>query len=326
MIFLLGLGLPIAYLAVLIARLVRRQPKGIALSVLFCAASVAAGIWAIDQSRSSTAGIGFLGIPLLGALGGFLGLAFGRYRSSTEPARRFGAFAALAGALFLNAFNIEQGLQTKTKNRVRDDRQAAYSAEIARDREMIAAGLKKNPGRERAWLDSSIRTRMKDDAFLLAALPNDSISPELLDTLANSPGLGIALEAVRNRNTRAATLERVYRTKSYPDYFFQALAAHQHTPSNVLLELYRRPRTIMNLDIWFAGNPSAPKEILGDIARTAKDRSVIGALLENPSLDCGILTQVAVNLMKEQNRDADNPNVMRLNELLPAVCHNTTPS
>jgi hypothetical protein len=209
---------------------------------------------------------------------------------------------------------------------VRDDRQAAYSAEIARDRATIAAALKANPGRERAWLDSAVRTRMKDDAFLLAALPNDSISPELLDTLANSPGLGIALEAVRNRNARAETLERVYRTKSYPDYFFQALAAHQHTPTNVLLELYHRPRTIMNLDIWFAGNPSSPKEILGDIARTAKDRSVIAALLENPSLDCGTLTQLAVNLMKGQNRDADNPNVMRLNELLPTVCKNTTPA
>lgn len=324
MIFLIGLGLPIAYLAVLIALLVRRQPKGIALSVLFCAASVAAGIWAIDQSRSSTAGIGFLGIPLLGALGGFLGLAFGRYRSSPEPARRVGAWAGLAVGVLVVALNIREGVQTKSKNQVRDDRQAAYSAEIARDREMIAAALKENPGRERAWLDSSIRTRIKDDAFLLAALPNDSMSPELLDSLANSPGLGIALEAVRNPNTRAETLERVYRTKSYPDYFFQALAAHRHTPPNVLLELYRRPGMMTGLAIWFAGNPASPKEILGDIARTATDRSVIGALLENSALDCGTLTQLAVNLMKEQNRDADNPNVMRLNERLPTVCRNTT--
>ena len=265
-------------------------------------------------------------LALLGALGGFLGLAFGRYRSSAQPGHRLGAWAALAGVLVLVAFNISQGFQTKSKNQVRDDQQAAFSAEIARDREMISAGLKENPGRERAWLDSSIRARMNDGAFLLAALPNDSISPEILDTLANSPGLNIALEAVRNPNTRAETLERVYRTKSYPDYFFQALAAHRHTPPSLLLEMYRRPRTIMNLDIWFAGNPAAPKEILGDIARTANDRNVIGALLENPSLDCGTLTQLAVNLMKGQNHDADNPNVMRLNERLPTICRNTTPA
>ncbi|MEA2763789.1 MAG: hypothetical protein QOK07_193 [Gemmatimonadaceae bacterium] len=325
MIFLLGLvGVPIAYLVVLITLLVRRQPRGVALSVLLGAASVATGIWAITQSRSSTAGIGFLGIPLLGALGGFLGLAFGRYRPSDQPSRRLGAWAALAGALLLVAFNISQGLHAKAGNRVKDDKQAAYSAKIASDRESIAAGLKENPGRERAWLDSAIRARMKDDTFVFAALANDSVSPDLLDSLANSPGLGIALEAVRNRSTRAATLERVYRKKSYPDYFFQALAAHQNTPSNVMLELYHRPRTIMNLDIWFAGNPSSPKEILGDIARTATDRNVIGALLENPALDCSTLSQLAVNLMKQQNHDADNPSVMRLNERLPAVCHNTT--
>ena len=326
MIFLLGLGVPIAYLVVLITLLVRRDARGVALSVLLCVASIATGIWAIDQSRSSTAGIAYLALPLLGAVGGFPGLAFGRYRSSAEPARRLLAWTGLAVALLVVAFNINDGLKTKTKNRVRDDRQAAYSAEISRDRDTIAAALKANPGRERAWLDSAIRVRMKDDAFLLAALPNDSISPELLDTLANSPGLGIALEAVRNRNTRGETLERVYRTKSFPDYFYQALAAHHHTPPNVLLELYRHPGMMTGLAIWFAGNPSTPKEILGDIARTASDRSVIGALLENPALDCGTLSELAVNLMKRQNRDAENPNVMRLNERLPTICRNTTPS
>ena len=31
-----------------------------------------------------------------------------------------------------------------------------------------------------------------------------------------------------------------------------------------------------------------------------------------------------MNLMKDQNRDADNVNVARLNELLPSKCPNTT--
>jgi len=318
--FLALLGLPIAYLVVLVMLLVRREPRGVALSVLFGAAVVMSAIWAIDQSRSSTAGIAFLGLPMLGALGGLLGLAFGRYRTSTDRSRRIGAWLGLAGALLLVAFNIAQGKQEKSKNKGRDETQAAFRAEISRDRDTIAAALKQNPGRERAWLDSSIRTRMTDRAFLLAALPNDSVSPEILDTLANSPDLNIALEVVRNANTRPETLEHVYRTKSYPDYFFQALAAHRHTPPNVLLELYHRPQTIMGLDIWFAGNPATPKVILNEISRTATDRSVIGALLENPSVECGMLTQLAVTLMKRQNRDADNPNVARLSELTPTVC------
>jgi len=318
--FLALLGLPIAYLVVLVMLLLRKEPRGIWLSLSFAAAAAMTGMWAIEQSRSSTAGIAILGLPMLGALGGFLGLAFGRYRTSADNSRRIGAWLGLAGALLLVAFNIAQGMQEKSKNKGRDKTQAAFSAEISRDRDSIATALKRNPGRERAWLDSSIRTRLTDRAFLLAALPNDSVSPEILDTLANSPDLNIALEAVRNPNTRPETLEHVYRTKSYPDYFFQALAAHHHTPPNVLLELYRRPRTITMLDIWFAGNPSTPHEVLDQISRTATDRSIIGALLENRSLDCGMLTHVAVTLMKRQNRDADNPNVARLSELTPTVC------
>ena len=321
MIFLLELlGVPIAYLVALVSLLVRRDPRGLGSSLTFFALAVITGGWAITQSRSSTAGIGFLGIPLMGSLAGFLGLAYGRYSPSAEPSHRFGAWIGFAGGVLLVTFNIAQGKQERSKNRGRDEAQAAFHAEISRDRDSIATALKQNPGRERAWLDSSIRTRMTDRAFLLAALPNDSVSPDLLDTLANSPDLSIALEAVRNPNTQPETLEHVYRTKSYPDYFFQTVAAHPHTPPNVLLELYHRPQTITGLDIWFAGNPATPKVILNEIARSATDRSVIAALLENPSLDCGMLTQLAVTLMKRQNRDADNPNVARLAELTPTLC------
>jgi len=321
-IFLLALlAVPCAYLvAILRLVIIKRDGSGLGLSLFFFSASVATGVWAILQSRSSTAGIGFLGIPLLGGLAGFLGLAFGRWRTESEPAKKFVAWLGLAGALLLVSFNIAQGAQTRAKNRLRDDKQAEFSAAVGHTRDSIAAALKQNPGRERAWLDSSIRARMNDRAFLLAALPNDSISPTILDTLANSDDLGIALEAVRNPNTTGETLARVYHTKTYPDYFFQALAAHHNTPPDVLRELYRRPRTITGLDIWFAGNPSTPKEILSEIARTTSERHVANALLNNTALDCPILTQLAANLMKRQNRDADNPEVARVTELVPVLC------
>ena len=322
--FLAIFGLPLVYLAVLITALARKDPRGLGLSLFFFAASIASGAWAILQSRSSTAGIAFIAIPFLGALAGFLGLAFGRYRASTEPVRKAGAWLGLLGALLLVSFNIAQGAQTRAKYRVRDHKQAEFSAEVARDRDSIATALKQNPGRERVFLDSSIRTRMNDRAFLLAALPNDSISPEILDTLANSNDLGIALEAVRNPNATGETLGRVYRTKSYPDYFFQALAAHRNTPPEILHELYHRPRTITGLEIWFAGNPSTPKEILTEIARTTNERAVANALLGNPALNCGLLTELAANLMKRQNRDADNPEVARITQLVPVLCERNT--
>jgi hypothetical protein len=319
--FMLALvGVPLAYLAVLVALLARRDPRGILISVIFGAATIASAVWAIKQSRSSTAAIGYLGIPFIGALGAFLGLAFGRWRSSTDAARKIGAWAGLAAALLIVAFNVAEGSKTRAKNAVRDDKQAEFSAEVARDRELIDAALKQNPGREREYLDSSIKARMTDRAFLLAALPHDSISPQVLDTVASSTDIGITLEAIRNPNASAETLTRIYRTHTYPDYFFQALASHRHTPPEILRNLHRNPGVISGIDMWLAGNPATPKDVLDEIARTATDPHVIAQLLENPSLDCGLLTQVGVRLTKAPPRDPPDPNVMRATERLPDVC------
>jgi hypothetical protein len=201
--------------------------------------------------------------------------------------------------------------------RISDDKQDPQVAAVARERQMIAAALRENPGREREWLDSSIRARRSDRAFLLAALTNDSISPSLLDTLANSSDLGIALEAIRNPNTHTETLESVYRRKFRPAFLIEALAAHRRTPPYIFRELYEPERDSSRLDIWFAGNPATPREILAQIARRSTNTFVIAALLENPKLDCWLQGQLARNLMMEQNRDADNPNVQRLAELIP---------
>jgi hypothetical protein len=315
-----GVGLPIAYLATLVILVAKRDARGVPLSLAFCAAAVASLIWAIDQSRSSTAGIGYLGVPFVAALGGFFGLAFARWRTSSQTPQRIGAWLALAGLLLVVALNVAEGSKTRAKNSLRDDKQAEFSAQVARDREQIDAALKQNAGRERQYLDSSIMARMSDRAFLLAALPHDSISAQVLDTVASSADIGITLEAIRNPNASAETLTRIYKTHTYPDYFFQALAAHHNTPPEILRNLHRNPGVISGIDMWLAGNPATPKDVLEEIARTATDPHVIAQLLENPSLDCGLLTQVGVRLTKAPQRDPPDPNVMRATERLPDVC------
>lgn len=330
MIFLVALvGLPLAYLVVVVAMLARRDTRGVGLSLAFVAVAVASGVWAINESRSSTAGIGMLGIPLMGSLAGFLALAFGRWRPSPEPLHRAAGWAGLAGATLIIAFNFAQRAQIRTKNSVRDQVQVAHSAEIGRDKAMIDSALAQNVGHQTAYLDSAIRTRMHDGAtrmdihdraFLVAALPHDSISPGILDTLAGSPDLGIALEAVRNPATTGETLSRIYKTASYPDYFFQALAAHQHTPPVILRELYHRPRTISGLDIWFAGNPSTPLDVLDDISKTTQEFYVVSQLIENPALDCKRLSALGVRLTKQPQHDPPDANVLRVTERLSTVC------
>jgi hypothetical protein len=312
--------LPLLYLVLVVAMLAKRDRRGLGLSLFFAAVAVVTGIWAINESRASTAGIGMLGIPMMGSLAGLFALAFGRLRPSPEPLHRATAWVALAGAVFLVAFNFAQRTETKNKNNQRDQVQAAYSAEIARDKATIDAALAENPGRQTAYLDSAIRSRMHDGAFLIAALPHDSISPGVLDTLASSPNLNIALEAIRNPATSAQTLARLYRTAAYPDYFFQALAAHRHTPPEILRELYHRPRTISGLDIWFAGNPATPVDVLDEIAKTTKESYVVAQLIENPALDCKRLSALGVRLMKQPQRDPPDANVMRVTERLSTVC------
>jgi len=317
-------AIPLAFVATVVMLAFKRDIRGIAAAAAFFLATLAAGWWAITRSHASTAGIGFLFLPLSASIAVFLGLGFGRGRVSGNTTSRVLAWLGVVAASAIVVSNLVSGMQTIAKNRRRDDEQQRFSAEVWRERTTIADALKAHPGHERVWLDSAVRANIHDRAFLLAALPSDSISPELLDTLASSPDLGVTLEAVRNPNARAETLTRVYRTASYPDYFFQALAAHRNTPPEILRQLYKRPRTITGLEIWFAGNPSTPKEILRDIARKTSDRSVAAALLENPALDCTTLSQLSVNLMKDHNRDADDPAVARLNERLPEVCKNTT--
>ena len=313
------IGVPIAWLALLVSLAVRKSPRGIGASLLCAALAAGTMYWSIMQSRSSTAGIGFIGLPLVAALGGILGLAFGRWRSSTEPAYSIGALGGLGGVVLLIAFNLRGGATTVSKNRVADEKQLAHSAEIARDRALIAAGLGQNENRQRAYLDSSIRARMTDRAFLIAALENDSISPAILDTLAGSEDLGIALQAVRNPGTSRATLRRIYLTASYPDYFFQALAGHPHTPPEIIRELYTKPRTITGLDGWFARNPATPRDILDRIANTSRSTWAISQLLQNPVLDCPLLEQAGRNL-RARPSDSAAYTVAQIEELRPTLC------
>jgi hypothetical protein len=314
-------AIPLAYLATLIWLLIKRESRGLGLSLLFFAAALFAGAWSITQSRASTAGIGFLFLPLSAAVAGFLGLAFGRWRIEHDAPRKILAWLGLAGAITIVVLDVVQGVQTIARNKSRDTQQVQFSSEIARNREAIAAAVQANPGRQRIWIDSAIRAHMNDPAFLIAALPNDSVSPEVLDTVARTHELNVTLEAVRNPNTRAETLTWVYQHASYPFYFFQALAAHRNTPPDIMRKLYAQ-ETIGGLDIWFAGNPATPKEVLRDIARKTRDPHVVTALLQNTALDCTTLTQLSMNLMKDQNRSADNPSVAELNARLPEVCKN----
>jgi hypothetical protein len=324
MAILLGLlVLPLAFLALLVVLARRKCGRVAAVGAFFFVLAVAAGFWAITRSRSSTAGIGVIFLPVLGVIAGLLGLGFERWRGAPDTLSRAAGWLCLVGGLAVVGTQALEGSRSMRRNANVDAQNAVYAAAVVRERAAIATTLAQSAGRETETLDAQIRARAKDRPFLLAALESPSVSAGLLDSLALSPDLGIALMAVRNPSASPATLERVYRKHTYPDYFVQALAANPRTPATVLRAIYERPRNITGLDIWFAGNPATPADILERIARTSTDLNILNSLLGNPSLDCALLTQTAQTVEKVGSAGQSSFSdavASRAAELRPTLC------
>lgn len=300
-------AVPLAYLGLLGWLAATGKRRGLLISFALFAATLAAGVWGIFQSRSSTAAIGLIFLPVIAGTAGLLGLAYGRSRDSTAwPARHLGRLALLAG-LAIPGAELANGWWSIRRNTQRDAEHADHVRTVADHRRMLAAMLSDVGSRGPDSLERLVRLRIHDRDFLIAALDHEELSADLLDTLAGYPDQGVALLAVRNPTTRAGTLARVLRTSTYPEYFYQALAAHRHTPPEILREIRsNRTTPITGLDIWFAGNPATPNDILDEISRTSASAYVVRSLLRNPAIDCRMARQVAAGPAVAQNPKDDD--------------------
>jgi len=277
----------------MVTLLVKRRPTGVALSVLAAAITFSVGAWEILQSRSSTAAIGFVFLPTLAAVAGTLAYAFGASRRAENRTLRVLGVAALAAAVLPTVIALRGGRSTIARNESRDADQARRDSAYARYRARFDTMLATRPDHATDTLRSLLGANRDDREFVLAALERPQVPATLLDTFARSPDLGIALQAVRNVNASPETLERVYRTHPYRDYFLQALAEHPNTPAPILREIHAlKPAPITGLDIAFAGNPSAPTDVLLDLARSSEEIEAVRALLRHPALDCAMIEGV----------------------------------
>lgn len=288
------LALPVAYVAWMVALLLKRRPLGVGLSILVAAATVAAGAWSLVQSRSSTSGIGFIFLPMLGAVAGMLVLTYAESRRAESPVPRVLGLTALVAASVPAIVELRGGRATIARNVSRDADQARRDSLLVSYRARFDTIVATSGDRATDTVQALLRARRDDRELTLAALERPQVSAPLLDTFARSPDLGIALQAVRNPNASPETLVRIYRTHQYRDYFLQALAAHANTPPAILREIRAlRPAPITGLDIWFAGNPSTPADVLVDVARTTESIDAVRTLLRHPALDCAMIEGVA---------------------------------
>jgi hypothetical protein len=300
-------ALPIAYVAWMVALLVKRRPADVAISLLGAVATAAAGTWALVQSRSSTAGIGFIFLPMLASVTGMLVLAYAESRRAESPLFRGLGVAALVAASIPAIVELRGGRASIARNASRDADQARRDSAYARQRARFDTILATSGDRATDTVQALLRAQRDDRELVLAALERPQVSAALLDTFTRSPDLGIALQAVRNPNASPETLERIYHTHQYRNYFLQALAAHANTPPAMLREIHAlRPAPISGLDIWFSGNPSTPLDVLLDVARTTESIDAVRTLLRHPALDCAMIDGMARGpAVREHAGDAD---------------------
>lgn len=288
-------GLPALYAVSWVVLLVRTRRAGLLFSLSMCILTFAAGYWSIRQSRASTAGIGFLFLPSIAALSGGLALVFARLRRDSRSVLRAAAWLCLMASASLAGWLCVAGVQERAKNDERDRRQAESLRAIDENRVRIARIIQEHAGNETAALDAEIDKHRRERTFLIPALETSFVSEETLDRLASDGDLNVVLWVSRNPRTRSDTLERIYRTSSYPPYFFQALAEHKNTPVEILRTIATHPEPLPPLDAALARNPSAPREILDRIAGSG-DVFALRNLLGNAALDCALLRKVAARL------------------------------
>jgi hypothetical protein len=299
------LGLPAVYAVVCIVLLVRTRRAGLVVSLIMGAVTFAAGYWSIRQSRASTAGIGFLFLPTFAALSAGLALLFGRLRRHPHSGLRAAGGLCLVASVSLTGWFGVAGIEERAKNDDRDRRQAESQRAIAGNRIEIARILQEHAGNEGAALDAEIEQHRSDRTFLIPALETSFVPEETLDRLGSDSDLSVVLAVTRNPRTRSDTLERIYRTSSYPPYLFQALAEHKNTPVNILRTIATHPEPLSSLDGDLARNPSVPRDILDRIAGSG-DVFALRQLLGNAALDCELLRKAAARLGPADRNDVQS--------------------
>lgn len=287
------LALPVAYLVWLGALLAAGRGRWAGISLVVAATTFTAGAWEIRQSRASTAAIGFVFLPTLAAMAGILALGYAASRSARSRAIRMFGIAALVASVLPTIAALRGGRTTIVKNASRDADQARRDSIVQMYQRSLDSLLARVPARRADTLSALLRARSVDREFVIAAADEYGVDPMLLDSLAQSSDLGVALQAVRNRGADSATLRRVYHRKTNPHYFLQDLVAHPRTPADILREIHQlRPAPISGLDYWYARNPATPSDVIVDIARSTLDPEVMRQLIRHPALDCAMLEAV----------------------------------
>lgn len=277
------------------------------------------GFFAIYESRSSTAGIGLLFLPVMALVPGVLGFALGmaHYLYRQQAIRPVWALPVmLLTSLLLVACYGYQGYgwwQTAQQNTAQDREAERQRQSIADNRRLLAEKLAANPGREAAIIEQ-LASQTDDRTWLIPLAANPHASVKTLDELSRSADFGVALNALRNPKLPADSIVRLYREHSYPDYFFSTMAGNANSPVWLLRALYEMRAQNLGIAPALAANTASPDDLLADLLATA-DQRTLGKLAGNPRIDCGQLFEIERRLQDHRLKRPGSPLARRL-----AVC------
>ena len=311
------LGLPLLFVAVWLVCLIRGPRTGLLLSLLLCAATIATGYWAIMQSRASTAGVGILFLPSIGAVSGFLALAFARLRRHSILALRAAAWVCLAAAFGVAVSGVISGRHTAALNARRDQRVDGDRRAIAYARETIAAILRQQRWSRRRGARSRDHPASRRSEFSDRGV-GDAVRHRRTARLAARTGRSCRFRGW-NPRTRPDTLQKIYdRAAQAGSHLsalptFQTLAAHKNTPPAILRAIADDPIFPKEFDRDFARNPSAPRDVLERVARS-NDMYALRNLMRNDALDCELLrtAETSVKPFAESDFSTSDSHVAQL--------------
>ena len=268
------------------------------------------GTYSILQTRSSTAGLGFIFLPIIALVPGFIGLALGRARHHYLLARQAHSPAGsprrnmvILGVLLLIPFAWQAyaALETLSKNKAQDMESARQSKAITENTKELASLLSASPGKESDILGQRA-AQTNDRAVLIPIAGNTFASADLLETLSRSADFGVVQTVARNKNTASKTLEWIYRNHRYPPYFYMNLSGNPNTPDAILHELYDKRAENGGIAWNLARNPNLPGDILTKLT-LEQDKYVLRDILNRPHLSCAQVSNVVSSADKIHDND-----------------------
>lgn len=288
-ILLVWFTIPAAYLVLCIYFLFIKKEvfskKSVIGSLIGFSLGITFGAWQIFSSRSSTASIGMLFLPLYSIFPAILaGLAI--------HFKNFYVRLTLTICLILIfSYVVHSTLEMKKNYKLKDDAYQIERVKIIENESWIKKIENTQPKEANKILTIKLNDNINDRTWLIPLAQSQFLNQDQLHELSLNKDMSVVLSISKNPKTSPQTITNIYTNHSYPDYFFMALAENESTPKEILLSLFEEISTNSGIEKGLARNKKLPLELANTLVNS-DDSLTLGELARNPNTPCSIVTQV----------------------------------